>query len=433
MRQQGVTVKSFEKFKNIDNLLQRSTDISKMFGNYLKDEAEEVAAKRAAFYPTVQDFLKNLKQYRLMSKNYCNMFLTKTKVMIKLLNSLNRELRQKLRASSELVGREYHKIKKQVEGTALSQEQTKHFKDLENFKLKHEEFVKFKANELEKFELKETEDKEGVTVVEFVLLTNLYHFTSCFSNLIRKLEKEKNPNPTIRLNEEVNVQLLEMNLLLTFESVRSELFYRVLPFLFKVTEELKQRLDSCQKFIEGLKLGSKADVTSGAVRLAALIEPQIKRFIKKKIGMENKVIMKDDDLEDFIRDFYPFKYCEVSYLCRAFLECIEEKRNKKFLLMIDVASAHQCLGNIICVPRGRSEIEEKAADTFVYHRWIKDRVLFCEICDCVTIKSSDNRKALTISSNLVDNDWTRTFKIPEESASAYQRFVQVYKQFSDGA
>jgi hypothetical protein len=341
MRQQGVTVKSFEKFKNIDNLLQRSTDTSKMFGNYLKDESEEIAAKRAAFYPSIQDLLKNLKQYRLMSKNYCNMYLTKTKVMIRLLTNLNRELRVRIKESAELVGREYQKIKKHFQGTTLDEAQTDHFKNFENFRQKHEEFVRFKFNELEKLEFKETEEKEGLTVIESVLLTNLFHFTSCFSNMVRKLEKEKVANPSIRTNDEVNCQVLELNLLLSFENIRRDLFNRVLPFLFQVVEELKLRLDSGQKIVDGLKLGAKlkVDLSAGQVRLAALIEPQMKRFIKKKIGMESKIIMKDDDLEDFFRDFYPFKYCEVSYLCRAFLECIEERRNKKCLLMIDVAPA----------------------------------------------------------------------------------------------
>lgn len=85
------------------------------------------------------------------------------------------------------------------------------------------------------------------------------------------------------------------------------------------------------------------------------------------------------------------------------------------------------------MPRGRSEIEDKPADTFIYHRWIKEKVLFCEVCECVTIKSSDERRVLTISSNFVDNDWKRVFKIPDESATAFTRFVQVYKQFSEGA
>ena len=341
MRQQGVTVKSFEKFKNIDNMLQRSTDISKMFGNYVKAEADDVAAKRAAFYPSIQDFLKNLKQYRLMSKNYCNMYLMKTKVMIKLLNSLNRELRTILRESSGMVGREIQRIKKHFEGVALDGTQASQFASLESFRFKHDDFVKLKLGELEKLEFKETEEREGATTIEHVLFTNLYNFTSCFSNLIRKLEKEKSPNPCVRLSDEANLQVLEMNLLLAFENIRRDIFYRVLPCLFQVADDLKQRLGSGQKIIESLKLGPslKFDLMIASVRLAALIEPQIKRFIKKKIGMENKIIMKDEDLEDFFRDFYPFKYCEVSYLCRAFLECLEERYNKKYLLMIDVVAA----------------------------------------------------------------------------------------------
>ena len=115
--------KSFEKYKNQDDLLHRSALLSKMYGNYLQDESIEVANQRLMVFVSPQEMVKIFKQYRLVSKNYCMTLMTKIKVVMKILSNLLKEMPKKLRENQDLLNLEIKKLKKSLEGIQLDEDQ----------------------------------------------------------------------------------------------------------------------------------------------------------------------------------------------------------------------------------------------------------------------------------------------------------------------
>ena len=116
------------------------------------------------------------------------------------------------------------------------------------------------------------------------------------------------------------------------------------PKLFDIHKRFQERITCGAKMVEHFY--KEYPVVFGTFdqlnfRLSSLIEPNLKRYIKTKIGLEPKIILKDDDLREFFDEKCNLKYPQVSLLWVSYLNVTlvhsESKEPVHYLLTLDVS------------------------------------------------------------------------------------------------
>ena len=133
-------------------------------------------------------------------------------------------------------------------------------------------------------------------------------------------------------------------MLLLFERLYRFLVKSVVPKLFDVHAHISELLK------QGVETVNKLSQTTGVVMekkdvlfsLSSMLDKNLRRFVKRKICLDSKLILADVDLKEFFEECYDLKYPLDSYMCRLSLPCTYEFKAKlhKMNLFLD------CAGNL---------------------------------------------------------------------------------------
>ena len=291
-----------------------------------------------------QDFLDNLKLYRLDSKNYCNMYLTKTKVMTAIIIDLFKRLEAQLRVMGDELDSTVRQALRDSEEEALSNEalhaQVNYLK---------EEFASLRSEAYEsKIELHRRQKAVGEASATSHLLKeqelNSLALRSSLSRMIRSLIA-KPKALSVFTSVESNPQLLEFFLLQLFRHTRRSINEH-LSKLLEVQSKLNVRLGSVRTAL--LELARLRGEQAGApqvpdVRLSKILDRVYVRFIKTKINLGPEVQLEDAHIAEYFQDRKYLTYFCSSYLVRKhfFATCIpKELKPVPCIVVLDVSRLH---------------------------------------------------------------------------------------------
>ena len=286
-------------------------------------------------------FLEHLKQYRLDSKNYCNMYLMKTKVMTAIVIDLLKRLEMQTKAFADQLEAEVKLALRSLEAEPglgeAAQAQGGYLRE-ELSALRHESYEARHELERRKKALGETSASSELTKE---LEQNALALRVALSRMIRSLiTKPKALGQFTAV--EANPQLLEFYLLQLFERARRTVADH-LAKLFELQTKLNVRLGSVQAALLELQRlrGQPADPPQlPDLRLSRLLDRAYARFIKAKIRLCPEVQLQDAHVLEYFQDRRQLTYFSSSYLVRRhfFATCIpKELKPVPCLVVFDVA------------------------------------------------------------------------------------------------
>jgi hypothetical protein len=171
------------------------------------------------------------------------------------------------------------------------------------------------------------------------------YFQDNFARLYRKLGKSKTSSGLFDLFEDFadplkNPFVLEHNMTLCFQSCSLVMFTCILPKLFEVHRQVTNTILQGKAILEVLYKRDPHLLSDTVLfPLSSTLPSNFKRYIKAKLGLEDKKILKDEDLKEFLVHKHLLSYPRISLLWKAAQLCIYKTKTKKslqVLLVIDV-------------------------------------------------------------------------------------------------
>ncbi len=308
----------FANLKDIPTI----TNINQLYGNLSETTILNGNDRSEIHVRSLHDFMETMRRYKLLSKNYSTMYISKLKVTERIIVHLLTEYLKKIEEISNFFIRSRKKVKSQLEGKPLEHEMAAALSA-----------QKKQINTItDEFDVRKTELADmlkNVTERDCVQkMTDLYlGYIGSITKLTRKLEKkskqvsshESDPNP----------MLLEFNMLLNFRRIFHFLEDAVIPKLFDVHLQVEKKRDQGLRSLKDFGAVTKCEIDLNAPKfsLSSLLSKNLRRFIKNKIGLEHRMILTDDHLKEFF-ELYEVKYPQDSYLFRAVLPCTFELKKK---------------------------------------------------------------------------------------------------------
>ena len=347
MKQKHDLLKAFEKKKTEGNEV-KAEFISKLHGIIALRDGLFTLDKSFIIPFSNSESMQILKQYRLYSKNYANMFQIKAKVLVDILNNLLIEYSAQTVRLFQFFKLLRSHIKKKLQGMPLTEADIHHMNYIKYFLADFDMEVNTRDDELKEIiELLGEGDEKSVRPG---FMTTIRGITQSYINsvslLIHRIEKDKLPHAQLSIqfsSSEGNPSLLEFLMLITFETFRKFTLEVAVPKIFDLHKRFQGRIGHGAKLAEHFY--SSYPSVFGTLeplnfRLSTLIEPTLKRYIKTKIGLEPKIILKDEDLREFFDEKFEFKYPDTNPFWVSFLNVFFENTRTKeltpFLLTLDV-------------------------------------------------------------------------------------------------
>lgn len=336
MRHQMDLLRQYEKSKQ-ENKHKLAVPIKTLYGSICRDDSDDILSERAKAPAKQSDYLRILRSYRLFSRNYANIFMTRCKVMEQIVRHIIIQYQLKLQEKYKVFQNLSAMIKKTYEAKQISVQTSEQITRFNKFMNDLKTEFDLRKVDFEEILLHFDEQEKNRYVMGHV--EKAFHdFSNAYGRLIRKVEQGKKDNS---LSEpEFNPFLAEFNLLLLFEWLRRYFYKTVIPMLLSMHKHIMDRLVAGLEIIAELLPELHKPKESDAIfTLCSLLEKPLSRFVKQKVGLKGEFVLKDCDLEDFFRESYEMKYPEISPLWRCHLPCIFERTGKNpvmILLFIDV-------------------------------------------------------------------------------------------------
>jgi hypothetical protein len=286
-------------------------------------------------------FLERLKLYRLDSKNYCNMYLTKTKVMTGIAIDLLKRLELQIKAFSE-------ELETAVKHALRSFEAESNHGEAARAQAAYlrEELAVLRSEAFEsRQELVRRQKVLGDSSASSELTKELELHALALRGALSKMIRSLITKPKV-LNHftavEVNPQLLEFFLLQLFERARRSISEH-LAKLFELQTKLNVRLGSVKTALQELQRlrGQPAELLQQPdLQLSRLLDRGYARFIKAKINLGPEVKLEDAHIAEYFQDRRYLTYFSSSYLVRKhfFATCIpKELKPVQCLVVFDVS------------------------------------------------------------------------------------------------
>ena len=160
--------------------------------------------------------------------------------------------------------------------------------------------------------------------------------------MIRLLTESKKYIVTFA-NPDTNCFILEFHNIILFEAFRRWLLKAAVAKIYETYKIFKDILESGESL--GSKIGFNSDCpVSSKAPFSALLDKSHKRFIKRKVNLDPKVIMSEQVLLEFFQGGYPLSYNSNSQFCRKYYMCgspdKDSKQQSKAIIVIDVVYFH---------------------------------------------------------------------------------------------
>ncbi len=324
-------------------------------------------------------FLEHLKLYRLDSKNYCNMFLTKTKVMTAIIIDLLKRLDLQTKALAEeleaAVGLALASPEASAPASGETAGQVAYLKD-ELAALRTEAYqARLELSQRQK----SLGEASGSSPLTKELELQTLALRSAFSKLVRSLATR--PKALSHFTAvESNPQLLEFYLLQLFEHARRCLGEH-LGKLLELQTKVNVRLGSVRTaLLELLRLQGRPReaVQTPDLSLSGLLDRSYARFIRAKVSLAPDVRLEDAHIAEYFQDPRQLTYFSSSYLVRKHFRatCVpKDLKPVPCLVVFDVAPTHQCVGNINAFTFDPASLD-RPAERFERQAWVSDNVIF---------------------------------------------------------
>lgn len=340
-----------DMFKAYDKKRDRDISVSSICQLQSAVSMVDIDLKRMALPFNDVESLNHLKRYRLNSKNYATMFLTKAKVMVDIINNLLTNFDDRLRRILEFFRKFRKSLKKNLEGVALTESVYTSVNKLKAYVSDLDTEVNARLEEMREMKdlLASSDDKGQLTSGYYVVAaTNIQTYLNSLSMLIHRIEKDKMTSHVLAFNfsnTDNNTAMLERLTLISIECLRRFALEVVAVKLFDIHDRIIERINiGCQLAEEVAKANPKSfegfEPSKLKFRLSSLIHPPLKRYIKTKIGLPSEIIIRDDDLKEFFAEKFVFHYPSLTpmFICSAdvMLENARTKELTAYTLFLDV-------------------------------------------------------------------------------------------------
>ena len=409
--------------------------------------------------PQLEELKKEIKHYRLDSRNYMDLLLAKSLVIGKLLRHL-------LESLCKVIG-----------SVRTNQPDLIYQKSLQDWGW---DTIKILEEQL-KSKTKTAEEKEALrkckeAVLEhFKQLDESHRQAKSYLNMFVDTSSQKNPLFVVHSNEEAyenyvatfarfmrsflrsaddfrgyatvdtNVFLAEYNTLLNLQA-QSAQYSLILGKLFEIHHELQQELEALGQ----LEL-PKSIERPNQFSLSSLLDTkkhqghcrELNRLVKKKleIPFKYKLDEADEDLKNFFNGIYSLNYNGSGFLARRWIKVVATELkayqnddkylynppNKKFVMVIDV------VGQLNIVARDRDLTESMRG--LAFKTWVasKDNVLLAGIhCSLVQLAADPHNKSLGIEITGDEPDTERHFRyrfqVEQADSNKIGAFQKVFEQ-----
>jgi hypothetical protein len=232
-------------------------------------------------------------------------------------------------------------FKRKLQGLELTEMDIHHLNFIKYYLADLETEVKTRDEELKEISeiLGDSDEKSVRPGYMSSARTNAQCYLNAFSLFIHKIEKGNTSFSQLSFHfssDDNNPSLLEYLMVTNFECLRRFALDIAVPKLFDIHKRFQERISCGAKLVKHFYKEYPAVFGSFDqlnFRLSSLIEPNLKRYIKTKIDLEPKIILKDDDLREFFEEKCDFKYPQVSPLWVSYLDV-----SLFYYLTIDVSS-----------------------------------------------------------------------------------------------
>lgn len=380
------------KFKNSKNSEKVAHKLLSMLGNIDPREPNSTSHSRASEKKIsflTKEIADNLRWYREYSKNYAEVYLTKTKLLYIIVLKILSQYQQKVKDTQDYFKKMSESMMKYWEGKSLPIEIVEKMNDLKQLihsfdlqrrsideefndldqlfatlgeaqpnmnsrinhsttftgpNVKHRESVihaQVETEESRKFHL----DPNCPEMIKQIVQSG-EGFQDSFARLFRKLSKSKTNSGLFDLFEDFadplkNPFILEHNMVLNFQSCSYVMFTCILPKMFDLHRQVTDTILQGKSILEILYKRDPHLLSETVLfPLSSTLPTHFKRYIKAKLGLEDKKILKDEDLKEFLVQKHLLSYPQTSQLWKAGLLCAYKTKAKKVLqvfLAIDVS------------------------------------------------------------------------------------------------
>ena len=397
---------------NIANERHPLASIKDLYGSLLFTEIQSKSqSKDPSFYgKSTADFQTGLRKYKLQSKNYSSMFLTKSKVLIQLLSCILKQLIAKLLATKEYLTKVKSQVKTRLEGQSLSQKDAENLSDFKQYLITFTDEISTRRLELEDM-WRIIEDTEGGYCHLSTLLLAFQGYIASISKYTKKIESKS--KTSISLAKTKNPFILEFDMLLLYQRLYRFLIKSIVPKLFDVHAHITKTLQQGVEVVNKLTQRSGIEILSKDLQfsLSSMLDKNLRRFVKRKICLESKLILVDEDLREFFEECYELKYPLETFMCKHSLPCTYEFKSKlhKLNLFLD------CAGNLSAILYNPKSLD-KPLINLEPQKWITDHVLFTEHSSTLTISYDLPSSSITIKA--YEGELPMTYKLIVDASNS---------------
>jgi hypothetical protein len=369
-----------------------ASKIFNLLGNIDPAESESTSHARIEHKKTsflTKEIAENLRWYREYSKNYTEIYLTKTKLLYLIVLKILGQYQSKVKEAQDYFKKMSSSMIKYFEGKVLTEEIVLKMCELKEFiksfdlqrKSIDEEFmdldqlfvtlgesqknsqqrlghvptftpsstVMYRASVIyENLEMDESKKfKIDPSCPEMVkqIIQSAEYFQNSFARLFRKISKSKSHSGLFELFEYFadafkNPFVLEHKMVLNFQSCSYVMFTCIIPKLFEVHGLVSNTIKQGKEILDVLYKRDPHLLSELVLfQLSSTLPSQYKHYIKSKLGLDDKKILKDEDLKEFLVHKHLLSYPRVSLLWKAAQLCIYKTKAMKplqIILVIDV-------------------------------------------------------------------------------------------------
>lgn len=316
--------------RRTQNFVFFAMPVDKLYGNLFMDYegiSFSLGLKDSATY---NEFITSLKSYRLNSKNYALMFITKAKVMVDILHNIASKFETKLINTYK----HYDDL-----ASLIPQDQSA------DYKFYLSELRKFKDFKLEELQVIKTLLLGGQDSKENQYLKMIEKEVQIYLNAMSKMIRGLSESPKYVASFatlESNCFVLEFHMVVLFEAFRRWLVKAIIARVYQHFQAFKEVAKLCEDFAKKQGLSKCLDFSSNDP-ISSMIDKTYKRFIKKKINLQPKFIISDQVLLEFFQEGYPINYNSSTFFCKKHYLCVgqdKDIKNLPVIMVIDVGFAH---------------------------------------------------------------------------------------------
>ena len=315
-----------------------TTSISALLGN-LKMPANLSAMHLQPFLETTDSYNEMLKDYRLVSKNYATMYITKAAVLTSILTNILEKMADKVREINHVIYDISQSVVTEVKDKSTMERWNTMKDSLESIK-KENDMIRERIN-VDLYKIKKKEGKSFIHPILNVCRGALNAYVGAYTRSVQVMGKNGKLDSS-RLEAYNNVFLNEYLMLQSFQYYHSYLI--TIVFNSHIIPCLKALLLNGQgvaKQIRGFDIKSKLNLKPLDFSMSNLIERSLRDYMKTKMEMDKRYKLKDIDINLFISS-YNMLYPATSPFIVNILECTSDKHQA--ILVIDVSPENLTTG-----------------------------------------------------------------------------------------